>query len=349
MKFRVKKRSIETRGLMTSLERFRLASDYVRTKQIRKLLHIALGATTKSRFLNGPLYLSVEPTSLCNARCALCPTPSEKLERSSKYFPLNKYKEIIDTTKSSVVHVTFFVAGDPFINENLCKMIGYATRNGLRTFVSTNGTLLNRQTIRELLETNLDELYICLDGARKESHEIYKRGTNFELICANIRALTSEKRQRKKPFPYIFIQTLITRYNEDELDDIVKLGKKLGVDGVFFKTFSIEKGYDENLAQEFMPRKRRLSRYEIVNGRVKMQEERNLDCQYTRTALVLCDGRLALCPYDFNGEYGVRNAFSENIVKLWKSEKYDNIRKRMKRKEFEMCKEMCGGRSKRNS
>lgn len=349
MKFRVKKRPIESRGLMTSLERFRLASDYVKTKQIRKLFHIALGATTKSRFLNGPLYLSVEPTSLCNARCALCPTPSEKLERSSIYFPLNKYKEIIDTTKSSVVHVTFFVAGDPFINENLCKMIRYATRNGLRTFVSTNGTLLNRQTIRELLETNLDELYICLDGARKESHEIYKRGTNFELICANIRALTSEKRQRKKPFPHIFIQTLITRYNEDELDDIVKLGKKLGVDGVFFKTFSIEKGYDENLAQEFIPRKRRLSRYEIVNGRVKMQEERNLECQYTRTAFVLCDGRLALCPYDFNGEYDVRNAFSENIVKLWKSEKYDNIRKRMKRKEFEMCKEMCGGRSKRNS
>ena len=350
MKFRVKARARpKSIGRMVSSENLSLALDYIMSKQIRKLLHITLGATIKSKFLNGPLHLVVEPTSLCNARCALCSTPSEKLERSLKFLPLNKYKEIIDKTKSYVRNVTFFVAGEPFVNVNLCKMIDYATRNGLRTFISTNGTLLNRQTISEILETNLDELYICLDGARKESHEIYKKGTNFELICSNIRALTLEKRIRKKRFPYTFIQTLITRYNEYELDDVVKLGKKLGVDGVFFKTFCIEKGYNEDLAKKFIPRRRRLSRYEVVNGKVKLQEERDLKCGYTRTALVLCDGRLALCCYDFNGEYDIGNAFSESIDELWKSEKYKDLRKKMKRKEFEMCKEMCGAEAKRAS
>ena len=333
---------------MTPLEKLRLALDYVRTKQIRKLIHITLEATIKSRFLNGPLDLLVEPTSLCSARCTLCPTPSEKLVRSMKFLPMNKYKEIIDQTKSCVRSVTFFVAGEPFVNENLCKMISYATRNGLHTFVSTNGTILNRQNIGALFETNLDKLFVCLDGARKESHEIYKNGSNFELICTNIRTLTSEKRERNKIFPYIFIQTLITRYNEDELDDIVKLAKKLGVDGVSFKTFSIEKGYDKNLAKEFIPKKRRLSRYEIVNRTIKMQKERYSECKYERTALILCDGRLAMCVYDYNGKYDIGNAFFQDIIKLWNSEKYENFRKRMKRKEFEMCKKMCGDRCKKS-
>ena len=332
-------------GRIVSWENFGLALDYIRTKQMRKLLHTTLGATIKSRLLSGPLNLSVEPTSLCNANCALCSTPSEKLERSLKFLPMKKYREIIDQTKSYVRNVTFFVAGEPFVNKNLCKMIDYATRNGLRTFVCTNGMLLNHQTINELLETNLDELYVCLDGARKESHETYRKGTNFQLICSNIHALTLEKRERKKRFPYIFIQTLITRYNEDELDDIVKLGRKLGVDGVFFKTFCIEKGYDENFAKNFVPKRSKLSRYEIVNGKLNAQEEKDLACRYTKTALVFCDGRLALCCYDFNGKYDIGNAFSESIVKLWKSEKYKDLREKMKRKEFEMCKEMCGGTS----
>lgn len=343
MKFRVKIVSFE----LTPAEKLRRALEYIRTKQIKKLFHITIGAPIKSRFFNGPLNSCIEPTSLCNARCALCSTPSEKLKRTQKFFPLNKFKEIIDEVKSCVRHVTFFVAGDPFINENLCEMISYATRSGLGTFVSTNGTLLNRQTIEKLLETNLDVLYVCLDGARKETHEIYRRGTNFELICTNIRALTSEKQKRKKIFPYIFIQTLITRYNEDELEDIVRLGKELGVDGVLFKRFGVLDCYDEDLAKDFLPRKKELSRYGVVDGRMKMEEGRDVECGFTKTALVLCDGRLAFCCYDYNGEYGLGNAFSESLTKLWKSKKYKDLRERMRRKELKICKEMCGVRRKK--
>ena len=297
---------------MTPSEKIRLVLDYIRTKQITKLFHITLETTVKSRILNGPINLDIEPTSICNARCALCPTPYDKLERDKEFLPMNNFKEIIDTLKNSVRNVNLFVAGDPFINPNLCKMINYTNRNGLRTLISTNGTLLNRKQIDELLDTNLDELYVCLDGAKKESHEKYKRGTNFELICTNIRALTSEKKKRKKIFPYIFVQTLITRYNEAELEDIVHLAKKLGADGIFFKTFFVEKDYDENIAKEFIPKKS-LSRYEIVDGKLKMQKSRDIACAYTRTILVLCDGKLAMCCFDYNGQYNIGNAFFQDL------------------------------------
>ncbi len=334
MKFKIKYRFFGSFDEFTFLEKLRLALDYFRTGQIRKLFHITLDVSFKSKLRESPHWLVIEPTSLCNAKCALCPTPSEKLERSIKFLPMNKYKQIIDKTKNYVKKVTFFVAGEPFMNKNLCKMITYATKNGLHTFVSTNGTFLNKQTINELLETKLDQLDICLDGSKKETHEIYKKNTNFELICKNIQTLTSEKRKRKKIFPKIFIQALITRYNEDELGDIANLAKNLGTEGVFFKSLFIEKNYDQGLAKKFLPRKSWLSRYETIDGQT--------NCQYLNKILILCDGRVAICDYDFNGKFKIGNAFFQNMISLWNSKKYKNLRKKMKRKELDMCNRACG-------
>lgn len=75
-------------------------------------------------------------------------------------------------------------------------------------------------------------------------------------------------------------------------------------------------------------------------------EGRDVECSFTKTAVVLCDGRLALCCYDFNGEYELGDAFHENIIKLWRSKRYRDMRKVMRRKDFEICKEMCGEKRK---
>jgi MoaA/NifB/PqqE/SkfB family radical SAM enzyme len=255
---------------------------------------------------------------------------------------MNKYKQIIDDTKSYIKKVTFFVAGEPFLNKKLCEMINYATKSGLYTFVSTNGTLLNQQRIDELLETKLDVLFVCLDGSKKETHEKYRRKTNFERICNHIQTLTSEKRKRKKIFPHIFIQTLITRYNEDELGDIVNLAKKLGTEGIIFKTFFIEKDYDPIIAKQFIPKRSGLTRYETGDGQIKIKKQIDFKCQYTTKPLILCDGTVAICSYDYNGKYNIGNVFFQNMINLWNSKKYKNLRNAMKRKELKMCKENCG-------
>lgn len=342
MKFKIKSRFFGSLNLFTPLEKFKLTLDYIKTNQMKKMFHIIIEAPLKSKLINGPTSIAVEPTSFCNASCILCPTPFEKLERTINFLPMKKFKEIIDKTKCCINKVTFFVAGEPFMNKNLCKMINYASKNGMRTFVSTNGILLNQQTINELLQTNLDELHICLESSKKETHELHRRNTNFEQICSNIQTLTSEKRKRKKTFPHIFIQTLVTRYNENELEDIAALAKQLGAEGIFFKSFSIEKEHDQKLVKQFIPKKSYLSRYEIVNGKTKMRTQIDFQCEYTEKPLILCDGTIALCCYDYNGIYNIGNVFSKNIIELWNTKKYKELRKKMERKEFETCKKMCG-------
>jgi len=219
MKFRINSGHIDSLHLMSYSEKLRLVLDYIRTGQLKKLFHLTLESAIKSHILDGPENLSVEPTWFCNASCSLCTTPARKIKRNKKMLPMNQYKEIINSIKNCVRIINFFVAGEPLMNDNLHKMIHYATKNGLRTFVSTNGTLLDETKINEILESKLDVLTICLDGANKVTQEITRKGANFELVCKNIQKLTSKKRKTKKVFPYIFIQTLITRYNENQLEE----------------------------------------------------------------------------------------------------------------------------------
>ena len=99
---------------------------------------------------------------------------------------LENYKKIIDNIKNSISVVMPWFSNEPLLIPHLVEMLKYAAQNNMYTMVSTNAALLNEQKARELLDSGLDEILLCLDGTTKESYEPFRKGAAFEEVFQNI-------------------------------------------------------------------------------------------------------------------------------------------------------------------
>lgn len=97
--------------------------------------------------------------------------------------------------------VAAFSGGEPTMNPGLVEMLQHARSSGLRTTVTTNGTLLT-ETMVSRLEGCLDLLAISLDGPPEVHNRMRGSETSFSRL---LEGLNQMKRSR---IPYGFIFTL---------------------------------------------------------------------------------------------------------------------------------------------
>jgi radical SAM protein with 4Fe4S-binding SPASM domain len=279
----------------------------------------------------------IEPTNYCNLRCPLCPTSTAK--RTKGFLAFDDFKKIIDDI-SGLKSINFGWSGEPLLNKEIFKMVKYASVKGIKTGISTNTTFLNRY-IDEALNSGLDTIIVCLDGASKETHEKYRIGSDFELIKNNIKEFCAEKKKRGLAKPHIVLQSLLTKFNEHETSAIMEMARNLGVDSLEFKTLSLGSSIAlaEKIkrAKEFLP-SAEFSRYDL-NGGVPLLKSSPKLCSWLRQSVILWNGDVTTCCYDFEGKMKIGNVFDDGgFDKIWKSEKYKKYRKGILKKEFALCK-----------
>jgi radical SAM protein with 4Fe4S-binding SPASM domain len=102
-------------------------------------------------------------TKACNLRCIHCyytahpgPDPDELTTAEAKAF--------IDDLADFGVPVLLFSGGEPLLRDDLFELGAYAVERGIRTVISTNGTLIDRTVARRIKEAGFSYVGISLDG-----------------------------------------------------------------------------------------------------------------------------------------------------------------------------------------
>jgi len=289
-----------------------------------------------SRF---PKSIIVEPTNLCNLKCPVCPT-SQNMKREKGFMDLKTFKFLINDIKGKIPGIVMNFAGEPFLNKDLFSMIKYAETNGVKVSISTNSTFL-KDCVPRILDSQLSSIIVCLDGTTKNTHEAYRVGSNFEDVKRGIKKLCDEKIKQKKKKPIIKLQFLVNRKNEHQINEIISLAKEFKVDFLNLKSFSLGSWLNVKrrrfFRKKFLPQKSRISRYKTKKGKVNLINVPKV-CRWIRRSVVLWNGKVTTCCYDFNGE----NVFSDiweygGFIKLWKSKKYGLIRRKILLRKFPLC------------
>ena len=179
-----------------------------------------------------PLHMGIESTNKCNLGCPMCNRDKDPLPRG--HMPLERFKSIIDQNKDTLEFIWPFGEGEPLLNKDIYSMISYARRAGVRVELSTNGTFLDEESGRRLIESGVDNLILAFDGATPESYEKYRKGASFKKVKSNIEAFLSLKRRTKARLRVI-LQMVILRDNQHEIGLFRKLWKRPGVDALRFK------------------------------------------------------------------------------------------------------------------
>lgn len=286
-----------------------------------------------SSFKRLPQNLIVELTNACNLRCPVCPT-NLIMERKKGFMDFGLFKSIIDDFKSlkEKPRINMNFAGEPLLHKDIDKFVAYASENGHMTFISTNATHLTKNLSKRLLKANLSSIHLCIDGASKKSHEAYRHGSEFEEVKKNIENFLKIK-QKINGNTYISIQTLITSFSENEIDELTSWAKKFSANSINFKTLSM----GSHTSQETKNKYRYLLPQRKNFRRKRTKINKTLCRVPLRQAVIFWNGDLGLCCIDFDSSFNLPNIKEKGFRKTFLSEDVARKRKLGFQKKFPLC------------
>ncbi len=137
----------------------------------------------------------IELTNHCNMKCPFCPQPT-LMTRKKLFMDLDLYYKIIDQVVEDNLAdcVSLTGLGEPTLYKKLISAVEYATDKGLSVKVSTNGLLLNVETLLNLYRARLDNLFFSLQIMDEEAYRERLDGKNkqtFKEYLDNLKVIIS--------------------------------------------------------------------------------------------------------------------------------------------------------------
>lgn len=262
-----------------------------------------------------PKYFVIEPVNICNIKCVACPWHTT-MKREKKSMTFEEFLVIFDKIKKHATHITFYQMGEPLLNKDLFKMIKKCVEYKIKTNISTNGMLIN-EYLDEILNSGLSDIKIALDGIDKETHERYRAGSNFDKIINNIKLLKSSRDDQNKNKPNIIIQTLVNKYNQNQLKEINDFAKKYADKFVCKK---MHLGRNNELIQTNKHFETDIEEYKRENVKDEKMYFKNMQyCPQFNNLVVLSNGELVQCCFDYDAQTSFGNLLREPYKKILKS------------------------------
>lgn len=236
----------------------------------------------------------IETNNTCNLQCTHCPTPSD-MKREQGHMNLDTFKRIIDLNPElERIYLTNW--GEPLIHPEIVEMIRYAHAKGKHTAITTNGTTLDRNLSRDLIESGLDLMKFSVDGDKETYQKI--RGYSYERVESNIMEFLDIRNSQGKK-TWIEVSMLVFEETREVIEQFLKKWGPL-VDFV-------------NLQPKFFTIKRK-----------KYKPCRDL----WRILVVLWNGDIVPCCADFEGVLSLGDAKKTNLQDIFKSAAMKDLRKK---------------------
>lgn len=174
-----------------------------------------------------PYIIYLEITDKCNLKCRHC---SKKSQESGEELKKEEIFKIIDKLYNLGVSHICFSGGEPLIHREIFDVLRYARDKNFAIWILTNGTLLDKKTASELKKIGV-KVRISLDFPDKERHDSF-RGKNgaFEATIQGVKNVLDEKLD-------VYLCMTATRYNYKDIDKMINLCKKIGVNGLLVDSF----------------------------------------------------------------------------------------------------------------
>lgn len=154
-------------------------------------------------------------TKACNLRCIHCyytaraqPDPDELTTAEAK--------AMIDDLAAFGAPVLLFSGGEPLLREDLFELGAYAVERGLRTVISTNGTLIDRWSAARIKEAGFSYVGISLDGIGETNDRFRGVRGAFDTALTGIRVCTEVGVRTG-------LRLTLNRHNYDDLSAIFDL------------------------------------------------------------------------------------------------------------------------------
>lgn len=294
---------------------------YLRKPDLRELLEVkfptldsaARAAMNELRFRAGSerggrlTSANLEITNHCNLYCTICPV-NTTMRRDRGFMDPALFRKVIDENPGFDFVLTF-QWGEPLLHPQVFELVRYAADRGVKPLLTSNGTRLDPDRRRRLLECGLERITFSVDGDR-ETHERI-RGYSWDRLREDVTALRHE-RDAAGAALRIDVSMVVDEATEAALDRYLADWK-----GVADRVQAIPK---------FTPKERTAPCRELWRG----------------TTVVLWDGRVTVCCADSEGAAVVGNAWEKPLAEIWNGPEMREFRRAHVERRFPRICAFCG-------
>ena len=118
--------------------------------------------------------------------------------------------------------------GSSFEHPEMLSFIKYVKRRQIMCYMVDHLSDWTDETIKSVIESDLDGVLISLDAASKKTYESLKVGCDFDNVTSNIKKLIAAKKHKNSPLPEILFSYIAMKRNVHEIPDLVDLIASLG-------------------------------------------------------------------------------------------------------------------------
>ncbi|MBN1787530.1 MAG: radical SAM protein [Sedimentisphaerales bacterium] len=178
-------------------------------------------------------------TNKCGQNCLHCYAKAQST--SGKELDATQAKQLLEQLAAVKCPVVLFSGGEPLEREKILELLQFSHKIGLRTVLSTNGSLINAEIAKKLLDAGVKYVGISIDGT-EETHDkfrgikgSFKSAVNAMKFCKDINLKTG-------------MRFTITNINYTQIADIFALAAKLNVSRIcFYHLISAGRAAENNL------------------------------------------------------------------------------------------------------
>jgi len=126
-----------------------------------------------------------------------------------------------------VRQLNLYWGGEPLLHKDFIKMLEFVNANKIaRCFgINSNGMLLTPDVADKILATNIDFIWISLDGSDAETQESIRIGSKFSTIVTNTRYLAKHAPARTR----IEVWSVLTTKNLKSIENMPEFLHDLGI------------------------------------------------------------------------------------------------------------------------
>lgn len=285
-----------------------------------------------------PIEIEISPSGTCNHRCTFCAVDYLRYEP----FFLDS-QMMIDNIEHMKKHglksVVCSGEGEPLLNKNMPEMAVKMKQIGVDVAMASNGVLLKKEITEECLQA-FTWIRFSVAAIFEETYKKIHRGKDGDLqkTLDNI-AYAVEWKKKKQLTTTLGVQCLLIKENKDEILDMAKELKKIGVDYFTVKPYSqhtqsnnhMEVDYRELLQLENSVKQYESDKFRIYyrsNTMKKIRQEKFYDNCYGLPFMTHIDAKGNVWPcINFIGkpEFLYGNLYEQSFEEIWHSEKKKKV------------------------
>jgi radical SAM protein with 4Fe4S-binding SPASM domain len=161
-------------------------------------------------------------TDRCNLSCTHCYSASGPASQISGELTTGEARAFIDDLAAAKIPLVIFTGGEPLVRPDIWELAEYCREKGIKTALSTNGTLVNGDVAKKIKQSGIEYAGISLDGATAATHDRFRNSPGaFDRAVAAF-ACCREAGVRSG------VRVTLTKENQEELGALVDLARDLG-------------------------------------------------------------------------------------------------------------------------